>query len=143
MRELVPQQQSKIGNDSENKQRGLVTNVGAGSGYKLVHYLAQDFNTFGFETEPAMSFLRKTYPDQKWVDSGKPEESLPTSWNSGGKNLDLCICSDVIEHIREPDDLLELLLSLKCTVYVISTPKCDVMKSTDSGGPSNKHHVQE
>ena len=38
--------------------------VGCGSGWKLVNYLSGEFRTVGIETEPALSFLRKTYPNQ-------------------------------------------------------------------------------
>ncbi len=38
--------------------------VGCGSGWKLVNYLSNEFSTAGIETEPALSFLRKTYPEQ-------------------------------------------------------------------------------
>lgn len=136
MRELVPQTQDGSG------RKGLVADIGAGSGYKLMHYIAPEFDTIGFDTEPAISFLRDKYPDAEWVDSGEPEESLP-SWKSGERKLDMCICSDVIEHIRDPDDLLKFLLSLKCSVYVISTPKRDALKKADSGPPINGHHVRE
>ena len=49
----------------ESNGRNLtVIDVGCGSGWKLVHYLSKEFKTIGIETEPALSFLRKTYPDQ-------------------------------------------------------------------------------
>jgi SAM-dependent methyltransferase len=130
MRQLVP--------PNEKKRTGFVADIGAGSGYKLVHYLSPEFKTIGFETEPAISFLRETYPDQEWFDSGKPEESMPTY---DGNSFDLCICSDVIEHIRDPDALLAFLLSLECSVYVISTPKREVLAM--EGPPGNTHHVRE
>ena len=38
--------------------------VGCGSGWKLVNYLSKEFRTVGIETEPALSFLRKTYKNQ-------------------------------------------------------------------------------
>lgn len=136
MRELVPRTKDESG------RRGLVADIGTGSGYKLMHYIAPEFNTIGFDTEPAISFLRDKYPDEEWIDSGEPEKSLP-SWKSGEKKLDLCICSDVIEHIHDPDDLLKFLLSLKCSIYVISTPKRDALKKADSGPPINGHHVRE
>jgi methylase of polypeptide subunit release factors len=41
-----------------------VIDVGCGSGWKLVHYLSDQFRTVGIDTEPAYSFLKKTYPDQ-------------------------------------------------------------------------------
>ena len=133
--------QRLVSPQTPSKRKGLVADIGTGSGYKLVRYIAPEFDTVGFETEPAISFLRKTYPDNEWVDSGEPEEALPTSWNPSGRELDLCICADVIEHIRDPDNLLQFLLSLKCKVYVISTPKRDVLKNADSGPPNNPHHV--
>ena len=40
-----------------------VIDVGCGSGWKLVNYLSKEFTTIGIETEPALSFLRRTYPD--------------------------------------------------------------------------------
>jgi len=36
--------------------------IGCGSGWKLVNYLSGEFRTVGIETEPALSFLKKTYP---------------------------------------------------------------------------------
>ncbi len=42
----------------------IAIDVGCGSGWKLVNYLSGEFHTIGIETEPALSFLRKTYPDQ-------------------------------------------------------------------------------
>ena len=49
----------------ENSGRKLtVIDVGCGSGWKLVNYLSKEFKTIGIETEPALSFLRKTFPDQ-------------------------------------------------------------------------------
>ena len=40
---------------------------------------------------------------------------------------DVGISSDVIEHIREPNGLLSFMKKLKCSVYVISTPKRELM----------------
>ena len=49
----------------ENNGRKLnVIDVGCGSGWKLVNYLSKEFKTIGIETEPALSFLRKKFPDQ-------------------------------------------------------------------------------
>jgi len=141
-RRLVPSNDAGHGKHQQRNRRGLILDIGAGSGYKLVKYLSPEFETVGFETEPAISFLRKKYPNEEWVDSGKSEESLPESWNSNSRKPDVCICSDVIEHIHDPNDLAQFLLSLKCKAYVISTPKRDV-RTPFLGPPVNKHHVRE
>ncbi len=46
------------------------------------HMFGKRFNTTGFDTEPAISFLRSTYPDYKWVDSGVAEDSFPALLSS-------------------------------------------------------------
>ena len=51
------------------------------------------------------------------------------------------MASDVIEHIREPNGLLDFMKSLKCTLYIISTPKRELMKR--KGAPTNPCHVRE
>ncbi len=68
------------------------------------------FETVGYETEPCLSFLRRTYPDRTWVASGESEKSFSKHQIT---RCDIVICSDVIEHIVNPDSLIEFLLSLE------------------------------
>jgi len=53
---------SRFGKNRAEKLTAI--DVGCGSGWKLVNYLSEEFRTVGIETEPALSFLRKTYPNQ-------------------------------------------------------------------------------
>jgi SAM-dependent methyltransferase len=126
----------------EAKKLRDVTDVGCGSGYKLIHYLG-GFNTVGIETEPCISFLRKTYPANVWLDSGESEKSF----KSYDIHTDLVICSDVIEHIINPDDLIEFLLSLDTKYYILSTPCRDILVKYANydplGPPKNACHVRE
>ena len=66
---------------------------------------------------------------QIWFNSGKEDVSLPEDQNFGP--CDVGISSDVIEHIREPNGLLSFMKKLKCPVYVISTPKRELMVRWD------------
>lgn len=126
------------------KRYGLhtVVDVGCGSGYKLVKYLG-NHNTIGIETEPCISFLRKTYPSRFWLNSGEPEKSFC----SYDINVDLVICSDVIEHILDPNNLIAFLQSLNAKYYIISTPcrqrLVDHFGRTPLDPPQNKAHVRE
>jgi len=126
------------------KRYGLhtVVDVGCGSGYKLVKYLG-NYNTIGIETEPCISFLRKTYPTRFWLNSGESEKSF----RSYDINVDLVICSDVIEHILDPNDLIAFLHSLNAKYYIISTPcrqrLVDHFARKFLDSPQNKAHVRE
>ena len=51
------------------------------------------------------------------------------------------MASDVIEHIREPNGLLDFMKTLKCTLYIISTPKRELMNR--KGPPNGGFHVRE
>ena len=125
-----------------DKKLNSVIDVGCGSGYKLVNYLGE-FDTTGIETEPCISFLRKKYPAGRWIDSGEPEKSF----NYVELSSDLVVCSDVIEHIVDPDELVKFLLSIKASYYVISTPCRERLVQyhgrTNLNPPINPAHVRE
>lgn len=126
------------------EEKGLsdVVDVGCGSGYKLVNYLGY-MNTTGIETEPCISFLRRTYPERKWLDSGEPEKSFKDC----KIKTDVVICSDVIEHIVDPDNLIKFLLSIDTEYYIVSTPCRNILINYwgyhPLGPPRNKCHVRE
>lgn len=59
----------------------------------------------------------------------------------GGATL---ICSDVIEHVEDPDQILAYLEAIRPEQIVISTPDRDEIKlDTQDGPPRNIHHVRE
>lgn len=126
----------------EDRSLKSIIDVGCGSGYKLVHYLG-NYDTIGFETEPCISFLRETYPTKKWINSGEPEKSFVECTTK----TDVVICSDVIEHIVDPSNLIKFLLSIDAKYYIISTPCRDVLVKYHGynpyGPPKNKCHVRE
>ena len=127
------------------KKKGFnkVIDIGCGSGYKLIKYLGK-YETIGYETEPCISFLRKTYPTNKWINSGEPSSSFN---NDNDKTCDLIMSSDVIEHIIDPDELINYMKSFSCNYFLISTPCLEVLikhfgrKRYEQ--PQNKAHVRE
>ena len=111
-----------------------VADVGCGSGYKLVKNFPST-RTIGFDLEPTLSFLRRTYPDREWRESRFGKDVEP---------VDLVICSDVIEHIPDPDELMDHLLSLTGKRLVLSTPERVAVYGWDhSGPPGNPAHCRE
>lgn len=112
-----------------------ILDIGCGSGYKLIHQLGA-FNTTGIEVNPTFGWLEKKYPTRQWLlfDNIKPEE-LTT---------DLIICADVIEHLDNPDDLLDFIAEIDFKQLVISTPDRDQVAGVkDFGPPENTAHFRE
>ena len=112
-----------------------ILDVGTGSGFKLMKYF-KNFATVGLDLPPAIPLLREKYPDRKWVtQSEAPAEA------------DIIICSDVIEHVVDPDALCEFIKSLNPKHAVISTPDrdlvCEVHNQPPLGPPRNVTHVRE
>lgn len=132
----------------ENNNFKKVSDVGCGSAYKLIKYLG-GYETVGYEVEPVLSKLKDKYPDRLWIDSGVPEKTFD------GKifDCDLVICADVIEHIIDPDILLNYLKQFKTKYLIISTPCRFVLcndkklssyyKHSFNGPPVNGAHVRE
>lgn len=112
-----------------------IADVGCGSGYKLINYFPVGFETVGYEIEPTFSKLKEKYPDRVWRES---------DFDSTPEEADLVICSDVIEHVIDPDKLCEYLKKFNAQYYVISTPERDmVYGGTHYGPPANPTHVRE
>ena len=73
------------------------------------------------------------------MNSGKEDQTLPDKKQF--ETCDLGMAADVIEHIREPGGLLAFMQTLKCTLYIISTPKRELMNR--NGPPNYGFHVRE
>jgi hypothetical protein len=119
------------------KEKGVhsVVDVGCGSGYKLVNYF-NGFQTKGIEIKPIYEWLKTKYPDHEWLQFEVTDPSKITA--------DLVICSDVIEHIKNPDMLMDFIAAIPAKIIVISTPERDAVAGTsDYGPPANPSHFRE
>lgn len=123
---------------ADREQVRRVYDVGCGSGYKLVTYLGQ-YETIGFDVPGTLEYLCRTYPDRQWVHATFAERSFPPA--------DLVVCSDVIEHVAEPNDLMAFLVALSSRYIVLSTPdrrrEYARFSSFQLGPPHTDHHVRE
>lgn len=122
------------------KSEGVRTvyDVGCGSGYKLVHYLGQ-YQTVGFDVPETLGFLRETYPERKWANVPFSDRSNPPA--------DMVICSDVVEHVLNPDELMHFLVSISKKWLVLSTPdrlrEYPRLSRLQLGPPHTDHHMRE
>lgn len=123
-----------------------IGDLGCGSGYKLIKYFS-DVDTIGLEIEPTLSFLKKTYPNRDWR-SSEFHKKPPFD------HRELIICADVIEHLVDPDDMMNWLSECNFDYVLISTPDRDSLdsvwgkdkkkiKQSRSGPPVLQVHVRE
>jgi len=121
---------------SEEKQLKTVLDYGCGSAYKLLKYF-KNYEFAGVDIEPTLSWLRKNYPENKWL---SPDELIKNK-----RNFEFIICADVIEHISDPNQLIDYLKKLDSKFMVISTPDRDLTdnKYSQIGPPLNLAHCRE
>jgi 2-polyprenyl-3-methyl-5-hydroxy-6-metoxy-1,4-benzoquinol methylase len=109
-----------------------VMDIGTGSGFKLMKHF-KNFKTLGIDVPATVKFLNHKYPDREWSDSFTPVTGY-----------DLIIASDVIEHIPDPDTLLNLIVECNPKLVLLSTPNRLLMYGYDHNGPpTNLSHVRE
>ena len=116
-----------------------IADLGCGSGYKLVKYFPAEA-TIGIELEPSLSYVREAYPDREWR-SGEADmaESL--------RGAQMVMTSDVIEHIPDPQAMLQAFANSQAEFFVISTPDLEMLSEREMsprfGPPANSSHVRE
>jgi SAM-dependent methyltransferase len=112
-----------------------VYDIGCGSGFKLMKHFAH-CRTVGFDVGPSVTFLKEKYPEREWRESRFSDTIADPA--------DIVICADVIEHIPDPDQLMDFLSRIKLSTLFLSTPERQLIYGFDhSGPPDNKAHCRE
>ena len=112
-----------------------VIDIGCGSGYKLLKYF-RDYETIGIDVPETCAVLRKRYPGRQWAVSDFSATTVPKA--------DLVIASDVIEHLPDPDSLLQYILRIAPRYVILSTPDRNLLRlGTHNGPPLNPTHLRE
>ena len=120
-----------------------VIDVGCGVATKLemLHRAFPAVEFIGVDQPATIDFCRRRYRFGRWVadDLERPSADLT------GLTGDLVICADVIEHMGDPDILLEYL---KARVrpggrILLSTPERDALRGRACNRSPNRYHVRE
>lgn len=112
-----------------------VIDVGCGSAYKLIHYIGS-YKTIGIEVDETYKWLKQQYPANEWLQFDKVDPAT--------LQADLIICSDVIEHVKNPDDLMKFISAIQSKQIILSTPEREaVAGKNDYGPPENPSHYRE
>jgi len=130
-----------------------VTDLGCGSGFKLMKYFG-DCNTLGIDLEPNISHAREAYRHlneiplscnwHQWlrftVQPFSAIQLLHRIWNHN-----FLICSDTLEHAQNPDLLMDLMVASNAERIVLSTPirDEDEISLFRNGPPRNIYHLRE
>lgn len=126
-----------LGLMKKNQLRSIV-DIGCGSAYKLVTYF-KEYETLGLEIPANLELLQKKYPDNHWQLSDFSTKPNITT--------DVVICSDVIEHLVNPDDLLNYIKGITFKYLILSTPDRSLLHKPWNrhyyGPPKNKAHIRE
>ena len=122
-----------------------VVDLGCGSGKKLERLIEKNphLSVYGVDQQAGIEFCQREYAFGTWrVDDF---ENPRLSVDDFGRKLKLVICCDVIEHLMNPDTLLEYIhrVSSKEDCIVISTPERDCLRGIDCNHSPNKQHIRE
>jgi SAM-dependent methyltransferase len=111
-----------------------VCDVGCGSAYKLLEFFP-DMETVGVDVPKTVEHLKAKWPQKNWV--ANFGSALPFK-------VDLVIASDVIEHLPDPDVLLNYIAAIDPKKILISTPDRNLLRlGTFNGPPRNTAHTRE
>ncbi len=119
-----------------------VLDIGCGVGAKLnklIYPVCK--NIVGIDQKYAIDFCKKKYSFGQWYFDDVENPVLELD-----KKFELIISSDVIEHLVDPDNLLNYIRKYadKDTFIILSTPERDLVRGKKSYGPPlNISHVRE
>lgn len=125
-----------------NNRVESIIDIGCGVGRKLeyIHKRKPEVKITGIDQKGAIDYCNANYKFGTWFADDFDNPCL-------AKDLvaDLVICSDVIEHVNDPDRLLAYVRSKMSPdgVAVISTPERDILRGADCFISPNLHHVRE
>ena len=132
-----------------NREKICVADLGCGAAQKtqvLRAGIGNSMQYIGFDQPECVEWLGANYPKGQWVPVNlldSPEALRQSS--SYRHRADLVICSDVVEHVSEPDMVFAWLKFL-CKPggwIIISTVDRSRVRRRGNRNPPNKSHVYE
>jgi trans-aconitate methyltransferase len=125
----------------ENNTKRIM-DIGCGVGRKLVHIKKENptVEIIGIDQKDPIEYCKNTYNFGTWY-----ADDFENTHLSQDVKSKLIISSDVIEHLMNPNLLLEYIKSRLDGkgVVILSTPERDSLRGVNSNYSPNKHHIRE
>jgi hypothetical protein len=123
-----------------------LVDIGCGYADKLMQ-CARTFGLrpIGVDYRDNLSRCRLAHPEGGWIEADLEAVTGPIAGVDVLRES-LIVCSDVIEHLKDPTSLLRLLRDCMCwaPLGVLSTPERDLTRGREHAGPPpNPAHVRE
>lgn len=121
-----------------------LADVGCGVATKLNAFFAgSGIRYYGIDQASAIEICRKWYDEGTFIDENLEEPRYLLRDHE--PNVGMVICSDVIEHMADPDELLDYIKAISTpeTLIVLSTPERDALRGKDCLEPLHPKHVRE
>lgn len=118
-----------------------VLDVGCGLGHKLTKYIAPLVDQcLGVEQPMTIAQAKKMNPQIRYVPADLEKTGQPPD-----QQFDMLISSDVIEHLLDPDRLLQYIVehAKPDSLVVISTPERDVRRGVENRQSPKPEHIRE
>jgi 2-polyprenyl-3-methyl-5-hydroxy-6-metoxy-1,4-benzoquinol methylase len=123
-----------------------LVDVGCGRARKLIEAAARSgMRPVGIDFGANLRHCRASHPDATWIeiDLERPDASVMASDTLRDA---VVVCSDVIEHLENPDGLVHLLREWmrSSRICILTTPERDLVHGIGHRGPPrNPHHLRE
>lgn len=121
-----------------------ILDIGCGLAHKLVSQYPK-FKIIGIDYGRNIIKCKNEYQFGKWI-SWDLERPFEINLDKEILSKSIIICSDVIEHLVNPSNLLKTIKKFldNSTACIISTPERDLTRGiNDFGPPANLQHVRE
>jgi SAM-dependent methyltransferase len=127
------------------RRRGArtVVDLGCGVATKLNRFFGAEFEIVGVDQPAAIEVCRRRFERGTYIAENFEQPAFALA--RAVEQVDLLICSDVIEHLEDPDLLLDYVRRVvtPAAAIVLTTPDRVALLGPDALAPVNPAHIRE
>jgi 2-polyprenyl-3-methyl-5-hydroxy-6-metoxy-1,4-benzoquinol methylase len=127
---------------ARRKSLTIISDVGCGPAVKTAHFFSgQEYKVYLYDQESCRSICATQMPTADFYSVNLESATIITQT----QKCDLVICSDVLEHLANPGECIELCKRLVSTngYIIFSTPERDQLRGMDCMASGHPQHIRE